>query len=97
MSGQFIGATSRQIQHRSICDSLCTIFHLSVLVLLDHLFSFVSLNLQLLLECSDISIKLIWVPIMYVVVMTYIWLGRLWIFFLYIIERLWFCMWLLLF
>ena len=39
-------------------------------------------KLQILLECYDISIKLIWAPIMYVVVMTYIWLGRLWIFFL---------------
>ena len=39
-----------------------------------------TLNSQILLECSDISIKLIWVPLMYVVVMTYFWIGRSWIF-----------------
>ena len=44
-------------------------------------FHSVTLNLQILLECSDIGIKLIWVLIMYVVVMTYIWIGQSWIFF----------------
>ena len=44
-------------------------------------FHSVTLNLQILLECSDICVKLIWVLIMYVVVMTYIWLGQMWIFF----------------
>ena len=43
-------------------------------------FHFVTLNSQILLECSDISIELTWVLIMYVVVMTYIWIGRSWIF-----------------
>ena len=45
-----------------------------------YLFYFVTLNSQILLECSDVGIKLIWVTIMYVVVMTYIWIGRSWIF-----------------
>ena len=38
--------------------------------------------MQILLEFSDICIKLIWVLIMYAVVMTYIWLGRSWIFYI---------------
>ena len=34
-SGQFIGPTSRQIQHRSFCDSCSTLPHPSVFELLD--------------------------------------------------------------
>ena len=72
-SGQFVGPTSRQIQHRSSCDSCSTLPHPSVFVMLDlFIFRLVTLNSQLLLEGSDISIDLIWVLIMYVVVMTYI-------------------------
>ena len=48
-------------------------------------------NSQTLLERSDISIKFIWVPIMYVVIMTYIWIGLSWIFSI-LIEVLWYCM-----
>ena len=50
-------------------------------VVLDLFISTRTPKFAILLECSDISIKLIWVPIMYVVVMTYIWIGRSWIFF----------------
>ena len=72
-SGQFVEPTSRQIQHRSFCNSCSTLPHPSVFVMLDlFIFHFVTLNSQLLLEGSDISIELIWVHIMYVVVMTYI-------------------------
>ena len=73
MSGQFVGPTSRQIQHRSSCDSCSTLPHPSVFVMLDlFIFRLVTLNSQLLLEGSDISNYLIWVHIMYVVVMIYI-------------------------
>ena len=71
--GQFVGHTPRHIQHSSSCDSCITLPHPSVFVMLDlFIFHFVTLNSQLLLEGSDISIELIWVLIMYVVVMTYI-------------------------
>ena len=56
----------------------------------NYYFHFVTLNFQILLECSDICIKLIWVLIKYVMVMTYIWLGRSWIFLN--IKVLWFYM-----
>ena len=49
------------------------------------IFHFVTLNPQLLLEGSDISIELIWVLIMYVVVITYFWISRSWIY-LYILR-----------
>ena len=74
-SGQFVELTSHQTKYRSLCDSCSTLLHLSVLNCWTYLFYLVILNSQILLECSDISIRLIWVPIMYVVIMTYIWLG----------------------
>ena len=43
--------------------------------------------MQILLECSDDSIKLIWAPIMYVVVMTYSLIDRSWIIFFFIYVR----------
>ena len=76
-SGQFVEPTSRQIQDAlSATAAVLYPFHLSLFVW-TYYFHSVTLNLQILLECSDICVKLIWVLILYVVVMTYIWLGRL--------------------
>ena len=79
-SGQFVGPTLRQIQHPSFCDSCSTLPHPSVFVLLDLFIFICNPKFAILLERSDISIELLWVLIMYVVVMTYIWIGQSWIF-----------------
>ena len=80
-SGQFVGPTSCQI-NTALSATVAVLYPIHyVFDLFDlFIFYFVTLNSQILLECSDISIKLIWVPIMYVVVMTYFWIGRSWTF-----------------
>ena len=64
-SRQFVGLISRQIRHRSSCHSCSTLSYISVLFLLYWTYSslLVPLNSQILLECSDIRIELLWVLI----------------------------------
>ena len=62
-SRQFVGPTSCQIQHRSFCYSCSTLSHLPVWFIgLIYLYLY-PLNSQILLECSDIRIELLWVLI----------------------------------
>ena len=74
-SEQFIVPTSRQLLRHSLYGSCSILSYLSAFILLDLCISFVPPDSQTLLERSDISIKFIWVPIMYVVIMSYIWIG----------------------
>ena len=61
----------RQLQYSIV--SICLYF-------IGLMYFIVPPNSQTLLERFDISTKFIWVPIMYVVIMTYIWIGLSWIF-----------------
>ena len=65
-SRQFVGLISRHIRHRSSRHSCSTLSHLSVLFFLlywTYSSLLVPLNSQILLECSDIRIELLWVLI----------------------------------
>ena len=54
---------SRQIQHRSSYHSCSTLSHLSVSFIGFFFISNCTINSQILLECSDIRIELLWVLI----------------------------------
>ena len=84
MSRQFVGPIRARFD--VALPATAVVLYRSYLFVFDVLDLFIStctLKSTILLECSDISFRLIWVPIMYVVIMTYIWIGLSWIFFLY--------------